>query len=93
MPCGVLVVLVSFLLCYLIVVVAAESRADGFAVVFSLLSILMLIPLLTALVRRMHDAGNPGIVAFVPVINLIMAMFPSEGPNMYGSGPAKPYDK
>ena len=82
-----------FVLCQCFAYIAAASRLGVIALIFSLFWMLMVIPLMTAFVRRMHDTGNSGILAFVPVFNLIMALFPSDGPNTYGNGPARPYDK
>ena len=55
-----------------------------FAPVFSLL----LVPLITLGVRRMHDVGKSGWFLLIPIYNLILAVTEGEkGTNNYGSDP------
>lgn len=68
-----------------------EREAEEWALGLIMACFVLIIPVFTAFVRRMHDIGKPGIWCIVPLVNLFLAAFPSENrPNMYGERPAGP---
>lgn len=70
---------------------AVKEREDEWALGLIIATLLLVIPMFTAFVRRMHDIGKPGIYCIIPLVNLFLAACPSEDrPNMYGERPAKP---
>ena len=74
---------------------AADAAGAMAAVIISIPALALLIPYLSASVRRLHDHDKTGwlfLLAFVPVVGwiffLIMMLTPgTQGPNSYGSDP------
>lgn len=52
------------------------------------LTLLLIVPVIAAAVRRMHDTGRSGWYAIVPLYNLVLACQPGQQhDNRYGAGP------
>ena len=49
--------------------------------------LMVLLPLISAGVRRMHDVGKSGWFLLVPIYSLILLCMPSVGYNKYGPSP------
>src|SRR5690348_8012138 len=51
-------------------------------------SLIMFIPSISAIVRRMHDVGRSGWFSLIPIYNIILACTPGDqGDNGYGTDP------
>lgn len=66
-------------------------------IVALLLHLALLLPSISAGVRRMHDMGKSGwflLVSLIPLVGWIIVIYwlaqPTVGPNEYGEGPALP---
>ncbi|MFE7506850.1 DUF805 domain-containing protein [Promicromonospora sp. NPDC057488] len=70
------------------------SLTTGY-LVLSLVTLALLLPTLAVIVRRLHDTGKPGALAFlllIPVVNFILvivwgASAGTPGPNQFGPDP------
>jgi hypothetical protein len=51
----------------------------------------LLIPNLAVGVRRMHDSNHSGWWIICPIVNFILLLFPSTGPNRFDAGAAYPH--
>jgi uncharacterized membrane protein YhaH (DUF805 family) len=52
---------------------------------WGLVSLALILPLLAAAVRRMHDVGKSGFFVLVPLYNLVLLVSPgTDGPNRFG---------
>lgn len=68
--------------------------------VTSLISVLLFIPSLAVLVRRLHDTGRSGwwlLMVFIPILGLIVLLYflvsdSDEGMNDYGPNPKNEFD-
>ena len=70
-----------FYLLYVIVYAASSWLSP----IFGLILLGMLIPLVTAGIRRMHDTGRSGWFLLIPIANLVFLCSPgTPGPNNYG---------
>jgi uncharacterized membrane protein YhaH (DUF805 family) len=73
------------------------SLSVGYAVV-GLVGLALLLPTLAVIVRRLHDTGKPGAMAFlllIPFVNFILlivwgASTGTPGPNQFGPDPKAP---
>jgi uncharacterized membrane protein YhaH (DUF805 family) len=83
----------------LIVVVATVlvDLALGTRIISGLVSLALLLPDLSVLVRRLHDTGHSGwwiLISLVPLIGaivlLVFTLQASEPPNRWGHGPGTP---
>jgi uncharacterized membrane protein YhaH (DUF805 family) len=55
--------------------------------VASIFSLIILLPTLSAAVRRMHDVNKSGLYILIPIYNFILSLTPGHpGPNKYGDG-------
>ena len=73
------------LMASLLVVAAAPSVSVRliFFIVFEIAAWAGLVPLYSALVRRMHDVGLMGFFGFIPIVGLILWLLPSKGNSVY----------
>jgi uncharacterized membrane protein YhaH (DUF805 family) len=81
------------LFCVIILVVL--SLLSAYVPALSILMIVfylgILIPLIAAGVRRLHDVGKSGWYLLIPIYNLILALTPGQmGANEYGPDPKDP---
>ncbi len=57
-----------------------------FSCLVLLFNVTVMLPLLSAGVRRMHDTGNAGFMFFIPILNFIISLLPSKNTSEYRSG-------
>ena len=56
-------------------------------IVASIFSLIILLPTLSAAVRRMHDLNKSGLFILIPIYGFILSLTPGDqGPNRYGDG-------
>ena len=64
------------------------------SIINSLFSLAILVPVIAAGVRRMHDVGKSGWYILFPIYNLILAFTEGDqGTNQYGLDPKNPEDE
>ena len=88
-------VLINVLICLALMGLYFVTELGLFAVLYSLYSLAILIPMLAVTVRRLHDTGRSGwwyFICFVPFVGgLILLVFTvlegQSGPNEYGPDP------
>jgi uncharacterized membrane protein YhaH (DUF805 family) len=80
-----------------LVVAVLVDVALGTRVISALVSLVLLLPNLSVLVRRLHDTGHSGwwiLIGLVPLIGaiviLVFTLLGSEPPNRWGEGPDTP---
>ena len=60
----------------------------GLGYLSSIYSLIVFIPSIAVMIRRVHDVGKSGWFCLIPIYNLILALTPGdEGENKYGSDP------
>ena len=60
----------------------------GLGYLSSIYSLIVFIPSIAVMIRRVHEVGKSGWFCLIPIYNLILALTPGdEGENKYGSDP------
>jgi len=81
-------ILILFTLSFLITLISSAATSSTVSLLFYLA---MIIPMLAAGVRRMHDVDKSGWYLLVPIYSLILAFTEgTPGPNQYGTDPKRP---
>ena len=70
-----------YLFCAIVVFITDFSNS---AFIANAAYVMILLPLISAGVRRMHDVGKSGWFLLVPIYSLILLCMPSVGSNKYG---------
>jgi uncharacterized membrane protein YhaH (DUF805 family) len=80
-------VLIYIILSWVVTFVASYLGSVG-SILSMAFSLLMLVPSISVLIRRMHDVGKSGWFCLIPIYNLILTLTAGEvGPNEYGPDP------
>ncbi len=76
---------------FLSLLVMYVSKALNHNLLPQVLALLLVLPVMTVAVRRMHDRGKSGWYALIPLYNLVLACLPGEPhDNRYGANRKEP---